>query len=264
MHRPEPEWSQPPHFDALPTPKLVRSLEQFQLGDGGGPACLIARDAKAFRESSDEMQKLVDAWFAEEREHSRLLGEALKRYGGRPIQSHWSFTAFCASRKMLGVRFELQVLLLTEIVSTAYYRLMRRHTRDLPLKQMCSLILRDESGHVAFHLDRVAARLQEKRNPWWPAQFWICGLLAGTMLWINHAAALKSLGARTSEFYGEIILEISRFLRRLERRTSEYKPTNEALDLSGPWRQSDDVCGEDFFTRARRDRRAYPLAVCEE
>jgi hypothetical protein len=201
--------------------KLVRSLEQFELGDGGGPASLIARDAERFRGSSEQMRELVDAWFAEEREHSRLLGAAVRRFGGRRIDSHWSFSAFCACRRALGVTFELQVLLLTEIVSTGYYRVMRRHVPDLAVKQMCSLILRDESGHVAFHLDRVTEK--QRTHPFigsspWEAQFWACGLAAGTMLWVNHGPALKALGARTTEFYREICLEISKFLRRLERR----------------------------------------------
>ena len=103
------------------------------------------------------MRTLVDLWFAEEKEHSRLLSGAVRRFGGRLIKSHWSFTAFCACRRILGVRFELQVLLLTELVSTAYYRVLRRHINDEPVRAMCSLILRDEAGHVAFHRARLAA-----------------------------------------------------------------------------------------------------------
>src|SRR3989442_11632857 len=97
------------------------------------------------------MRAIVDFWFAEEAEHSRLLGRAVDRFGGRHITSHWSFTAFCLCRRTLGVKFELQVLLLTELVSTAYYRVLRRHPPDAPLADMCALILRDEAGHVAFH-----------------------------------------------------------------------------------------------------------------
>ena len=42
----------------------------------------------------------------------------MRRFGGRFIYSHWSFTAFCLCRRTLGVRFELQVLTLTELVSS--------------------------------------------------------------------------------------------------------------------------------------------------
>jgi hypothetical protein len=198
--------------------KLIPSLEQFQLGDGGGPACLIAHDAERFRGQSEEIRKIVDLWFAEEREHSRLLGCAVRRFGGRRIESHWSFTAFCASRRILGVRFELQVLLLTEIVSAAYYRVLRRHADDLPLKEMCSLILRDEAGHVSFHRDRVAAERQTTiagPSLFWEMQFWICGHAAATMLWANHGRCLRALGGTGREYFREVRLGISQFVRRL-------------------------------------------------
>jgi hypothetical protein len=197
---------------------LVRSLEQFQLGDGGGPACLIAWDAERFRSSNDGTRTLVDLWFLEEREHSRLLGDAVARFGGRCIQSHWSFTAFCFVRKFIGVRFELTVLLLTEIVSTVYYKLLRRHGEDPALRSMCQLILRDEAGHVSFHRDRLAqARGGAQPGKAWEFCFRTLGMAAATMLWVNHAPALRALGATRNEFYREIGLELSRFVLRLRR-----------------------------------------------
>ncbi len=225
--RTEPEWQAPITMSPEKIAKLIPSLEQFELGDGGGPASLIAYDAERFRGSSEEMRTLVDLWFTEEREHSRLLSGAVKRFGGRKIKGHWSFTAFCMSRRVLGVRFELQVLLLTEIVSTAYYRLLRRHADDVAVKQMCSLILRDETGHVSFHRDRL---LSEGRSTagfsgfLWELQFWLCGHGAATMLWANHGPCLLPLGASTAEFYREVRLEISRFVRRLERASAVAHP----------------------------------------
>src|SRR5260370_31189096 len=112
---------------------LIKSIEQFRLGDGGGPASLIAYDADRFRNSAEQMRAIVDSWFKEEAEHARLLGCAVKRFGGRFIYSHWRFTAFCLCRRVLGVRFELQVPLLTGLVRTAYYRLLRA---DSPAKSL--------------------------------------------------------------------------------------------------------------------------------
>ncbi|HSH94142.1 MAG TPA: ferritin-like domain-containing protein [Roseimicrobium sp.] len=219
-NRIEPDWNSPISLQSHEIKELLPSLEQFQLGDGGGPASLIAFDADRFRNSSDEQREVVDLWFTEEREHSRLLGNAVRRFGGRKIESHWSFTAFCTCRRFLGVRFELQILLLTEIVSTAYYRLLRRHVRDEPVKAMCSLILRDEAGHVSFHRDRLAA---EQRNPmtlfglFWQLQFWVCGHVAAAVLWTSHRRCLKALGGTGSEYFAEVRYEIARFIRRLER-----------------------------------------------
>jgi hypothetical protein len=223
-NRPEPDWSAPMNLSAEVVRPLVRSLEQFQLGDGGGPAYLIARNREQFLSGSEGIRPVVDHWFAEEREHSRLLGAAVARFGGHCIRSHWSFTAFCFSRKWFGIRFELTVLLLTEIVSNVYYRLLRRHTTDPALRTMCWLIIRDETGHIAFHRDRLARAASSGRpayGKYWESSFRLLGLAAASMLWVNHAPGLRALGATTPEFYREVWRDVSGFIRCLREEVKE-------------------------------------------
>jgi hypothetical protein len=144
-----------------------------------------------------------------------LLGRAVDRLGGRRITSHWSFTAFCLCRRALGVRFELQVLLLTELVSTAYYRVLLGHSPDAPLAAMCGLILRDEAGHVAFHRDRLAAAGCSPlglAGALWQGQFWFCGHAAATMLWMNHGPCLTAIGGSRAEYFQEVRWQLQRFV----------------------------------------------------
>lgn len=219
QNRPEPDWNAPVNVPPAVLAPMLRSVEQFRLGDGGGPASLIAYDAAGFRNSTEQMRTIVDMWFAEEAEHARLLGCAVKRFGGRIITSHWSFTAFCVCRRVLGVRFELQVLTLTELVSTAYYRMLRNHSPDGPLAAMCELILRDEAGHVAFQRERIASSGVPKpgwRGLLWRMQFMLFGYAAGTMLWINHAPCLKAIGGTRAQYYSEITRQLTRFIRSLK------------------------------------------------
>jgi hypothetical protein len=215
-NRPEPGWGLPVTLPEREFGKVLSSLEQFHLGDGGGPGSLIAFDKGRFEDVSPEAREVVDLWFAEEKEHSRLLGMAVARMGGTPIKSHWSFTCFCLVRKWAGVWAELYILLLTEIVSTAYYRLLKRHCPDVCIKDVCRLILRDESGHVSFHRDRLV-----DKGGWygvvWETLFRGFGLAAGTMLWVNHRGALVALGSSDAEFFVEAWLELGRFVRRLRR-----------------------------------------------
>ena len=218
--RPEPDWSAPLSVPVKMFGPLLSSIEQFRLGDSGGPASLIACNAKGFCDQTTEMRAVVDLWFAEEAEHARLLGCAVRRFGGRVINSHWSFTAFCWCRRLLGVRFELQVLLLTELVSTAYYRVLRARSPDVPLAAMCGLILRDEAGHVAFHRDRLAdarRHLQGMRDAAWRIQFWVLGHAAAAMLWVNHGPCLKAIGGSRAEYFDEVRQQLGRFLRSLHR-----------------------------------------------
>src|SRR3989442_9672843 len=119
--RPEPDW--PASITIRPEilAPLLPSLEQFRLGDGGGPASLIAHDAERFRSRTTEMRFLVDRWFAEEAEHARLLGCAVDRFGGRRITSHWGFPPFCLCRARLAVGLGFPVLLSPELSSPPFY-----------------------------------------------------------------------------------------------------------------------------------------------
>ena len=157
-NRLEPQWDLPVRSQPHIVTKLLPSIQQFQLGDGGGPASLIARDAARYRDSSEETRTLVDLWFKEEREHSRLLGEAVRRLGGDSIQSHWSFSAFCACRRLIGVRAELQILLLTELVSTAYYRVLYYHEVRLQISRFIRRLLGSASATSVATSARLTSR----------------------------------------------------------------------------------------------------------
>lgn len=218
LNRVEPNWQAPITIGGKALKKLKRSLQQFQLGDGGGPAYLIAWNRDGVLACDPGMKTLVDLWFAEEKEHSRLLGGALKRFDVEQIDTHWSFELFCGLRKYLGVRFELSALLLTEIVSHGYYKMLRRYCGDEAVRGMCQLIIRDETGHIAFHRSRLAAgaaRMGREPDYFWEVMFRARGLLAGSVLWINHRSALLALGATDVEFYRLIWKDMGIFLKRL-------------------------------------------------
>lgn len=216
----EPDWKAPVNVPETARSALYQSLREFQLGDGGGPASLIAFNAEVFRSQSEATRQIVDCWFEEEKEHSRLLGGLLARFSVPSIDHHWSFSLFCFLRRVLGVAFELQILTLTELVSTSYYSLLRKHCPDTAVKEVCALILRDEFGHVRFHNARLAADGKGRScgvNRLWRAQFWCCGFASASVLWVSHGRCIKLLGGSTGEFYRNVALQIGRFLYLLAR-----------------------------------------------
>jgi len=233
-NRPEPEWDAPPHpFAAHEKGTLLESVKQFQLGDGGGPAYLIGHDLERYFAKNPQMQKLVDLWFHEEERHSELLGKAVKRLGGEPITGHWSFSAFCGVRKLLGTRFELYALLLTEITSNNYYKLMRKYVGDTALVQMSALIVRDETGHIAFHRDRIAGEMdgRYRLGTLWAAKMYCLALAAGTMLWVNHRKALVNRGATSREFYTGFLAETAHFIGTTRRRRLDLCPAGRGAEI---------------------------------
>jgi len=218
MNRPEPDWGAPLNISEAKRKALAWSLAEYQLGDGGGPCRLIAHNAERLRASAAEIRRVTDLWFAEEGEHSRLLTGAVKRLSGTFVETTYAFRMFCRVRKLFGVQFEMLVLLVVEIVSTGYYRLIRRHAGDPPIEAMCRLILRDEAGHIAFHRDRLAARHYPHGEPWWwrVAFHGLAHACAG-FLWWGHGKCFRTLGASYAELRGHVQSGVHVFLRKLAR-----------------------------------------------
>jgi hypothetical protein len=231
QNRVEPDWDAP---FAMPEEKrrlLAHSLAEYQLGDGGGPCKLIARDAEAYRSSARDIRRVVDMWFAEEAEHSRLLGCAVRRVGGEFVQETFAFRLFCWCRQWMGVQFEMLVLLLVEIVSTGYYRVIRKHVGDPPIADMCRLILRDETRHIDFHHDRLAARHPRGVSWLWRLRFRALGFACAWFLWLGHGRCLKALGGSRAELLEQVGRGMTRFLRALPQRSAEQPGT---LTVSAP------------------------------
>jgi len=110
--------------------------------------------------------------------------------------------------------------LLTELVSTAYYRVLCAHSPDEPVADMCRLILRDEAGHVAFHRERLADLGRSSiglGGAFWQTQFWVCGHAAATMLWVNHGPCLTAIGGLRAEYFSEVRRQLRHFIVSLDR-----------------------------------------------
>ena len=214
-HRPEPDWGALFSMDEAKRAALAKTLAEYQLGDGGGECRLVGFDAESARAVHPDAAEVIDLWFREEAEHSRLLGFALRRVRGEFITTTFGFRWFNRIRCWFGAQFEMLVLLVVEIVSTGYYRIIQRHCGDAPIAAMCGLILRDEAGHIIFHRDRLA----EKSSDW--SAGWrglaIHGLTAGCtgFLWLTHGRWLRTLGGSLGELRAEVRLEKRAFLASL-------------------------------------------------
>lgn len=129
---------------------LIESLRHFQLGESGD-GLHIRHSA---RQTGDEdYAGNVDLFIAEEQRHSRWMGEILRRLKVPLMKQHWSNDAFIRLRRLLGLKHELLILLVAEMIAKRYFRALRDGTQDVTLKAVFSRILSDEEGHLAFHID---------------------------------------------------------------------------------------------------------------
>ena len=214
LNRPEPHWHLPGAEHPKTAAKLARSLSHFQLGESGDGTFLLAEARRACPDDPHYVEAL-DLFIGEEQEHARLLGHLVARFRGEPISRHWTHGCFGLLRRALGLQFELQILVIAEIIGTAYYRLLRAGARDPVLGQVCDLMLRDEAPHLEFHREGFTGR-QAHWGPigrrLWAAQFQVFFLAATGAAWLDHRPALMAVGVERRDFLHEARRECVAFL----------------------------------------------------
>jgi hypothetical protein len=182
----EPDWRRGAGLD----PTVVRSVQRFQVGESGDGANLVAKAGGGAYGTA------VRLFVTEEQNHARLLAKLLAAAGAPTIASHWSDAVFVRLRRALGLRLELLVLLVAEVIALTYYRALRDGTGDPLTTDVAGRILADEERHVPFHRDRLG-----RIGLGWRI------LLAGTavVVAIDHGPALRRLGMTRRRFVVETV-----------------------------------------------------------
>jgi hypothetical protein len=218
LNRPEPHWDRRCPEDPATAAALARSLAHFQLGESGEGTVLLAEARRAYPDDPHYVEALA-LFIGEEQEHARLLEQVVARFGGELTTRHWTHGCFSLLRRALGVQFEIQILVVAELIGTAYYRLLRLGTRDIVLEQVCDLMLRDEARHIEFHSEGVTERQAHwlpLQDALWAAQFQIVFVAAAYAAWLDHRRALTAIGATRHEFFRQARRECAAFLGSLD------------------------------------------------
>ena len=174
----EPDWGR---GSKLPR-SVVKSLQKFQVGESGDGAHLIA---KADSTGDTDYAHAVRLFVAEERNHARMLEELLCVAGAVPIDRHWSDAVFVRLRRSMGLRMEIMILAIAEVIALRYYRALAEGD-DALLTEVAERILADEVRHVPFQCHRL--RVAFARTPTWQR----AGIAAA---WRGLALAVSALVA---------------------------------------------------------------------
>ncbi|MFD4130734.1 ferritin-like domain-containing protein [Streptomyces goshikiensis] len=197
----DPLWSRGAALD----PALVRSLRKFQVGEDGDGSALIG---KAERAGDPVYTEAVRLFVAEEQNHARTLALLLAAGGAGTLSGHWSDAVFVRLRRLLGLRMELLVLMVAEVVALRYYRAVRDGAADPLASEVAGRILADEERHVPFHCRRLREGFAGLPAP---ARRAVAGgwraLLAGAaaLVAVDHGPALRHLGVRRRAFVAETV-----------------------------------------------------------
>ncbi|MEV7562709.1 ferritin-like domain-containing protein [Streptomyces sp. NPDC089795] len=197
----DPDWGQGARLPA----DIVRSIEKFQVGEDGDGSALTA---KADLAGDPVYSRAVRLFIAEEQNHARMLKLLLAAGGAETLDGHWSDAAFVRVRRLLGLRVELLVLMIAEVVALGYYRALRDGATDPLTSEVAGRILADEERHVPFHCVRLREGLAGLPRPARRAVTagWR-GLLAGAaaLVAVDHGPALRTLGVDRGAFVARTV-----------------------------------------------------------
>lgn len=197
----EPDWA----GGASLAGPLARSLQRFQVGEDGDGANLIR---KADDAGDRDYAAAVRLFVAEEQNHARLLALLLGAGGMPTIAAHWSDSVFVRLRRLLGLRLELLVLMIAEVVALRYYRAVSEGTGDPLVSEVAARILADERRHVPFHCLRLREALAALPGPLRVLTLtgWRLLLLGATTVvaW-DHGSALRHLGLKRRRFIADVM-----------------------------------------------------------
>jgi len=198
---------------------LRRSLAVFQLGESGGGTRLMTYVRKVVR--ADKLtgyEEAVQLFVEEEQRHARLLAEMVRYLEGDLLQKQWTNSIFRWLRNHFGVEFNIQVLLIAELVAEVYFGMLYRRLDDKPLRSCCHRLLSDEMRHIAFHTEFLRERLEAMPAWWrslWRAQFWCLHRITAAVVAWDHRDCLAAANVGRLEFCRMTWKSGSRFLRRL-------------------------------------------------
>ena len=194
-------WELGIELDAALRRPLVHSLQRFQIGESGEGRHLRAHAAAT---ADADFAATMDLFIKEEQTHACLMAAILRRLHAPLLESHWSDGCFMFLRHLFGLKEELLVLLLPEMIAKRHFRALHDGTRDPVLRAVFAQICHDEEGHMAFHVDTLQQLFANWS--WWKRAairaLWRVFFRASCLvvMW-DHRAILRGVGISSSLFW---------------------------------------------------------------
>jgi hypothetical protein len=194
--------------DAVRRP-LIASVRRFQLGESGDGKQLLRKAAEA---GDVEYLRAAELFVAEEQQHASLLLRLLGYLGGTPMRRHWSDAVFVRLRRLLGLRTELMVLSVAEVVALSYYGGLAAKTPDPVVRAVATRIVDDEHAHVRFQRHRLHAGFADSSIPVRLLAFafwWLTAIGATAVVAMDHGPLLDAIGYRRVQFVRDVLADFA-------------------------------------------------------
>ena len=197
---------------------LIESVRRFQLGESGDGEQLLRKAARA---GDLDYLRAAELLVAEEQQHAALLLRLLGHLGGEPMCRHWSDAVFVRLRRLMGLRTELMVLTVAEVVALSYYGGLANAGPDGVVRAVAARIVADEHPHVRFQQDRLRAGFAESRVGARALAFafrWLTAIGATAVVAFDHGPLLDAIGYRRRRFIRDVLADFARVASAVLRR----------------------------------------------
>ena len=197
---------------------LIASVRRFQLGESGDGQQLLRKAAQA---GDPEYLRAAELFIAEEQQHAALLLRLLGYLGGKPMRRHWSDAVFVRLRRLMGLRTELMVLTVAEVVALSYYGGLAADGPDPVVRAVAARIVADEHPHVRFQQQRLRAGFAGSGAPMRVLAFglwWVTAIGATVVVAVDHGPLLDAIGYRRTRFIRDVLADFAALANAVLRR----------------------------------------------
>ena len=197
---------------------LIESVRRFQLGESGDGEQLLRKAARA---GDPEYLRAAELFVAEEQQHAALLLRLLGHLGGQPMRTHWSDAVFVRLRRLLGLRTELMVLTVAEVVALSYYGGLANSGPNAVVRAVADRIVADEHPHVRFQTDRLRAGFANSRVGVRALAFafwWVTAIGATVVVSFDHGPILDAIGYLRTRFIRDVLADFAKVAAAVLRR----------------------------------------------
>ena len=192
--RPIPEL--PSRFDPPSLPASVaRSLAIFQLGESGGGTIVEQARESRIAEIDDAYVEAMALFVREENRHADVLAICVRLLGGELIRDNWTARLFVWSRRLIGLRLKVIVLLAAEVVGICYYHLLASRLPRGDIRSWLDELVADERSHLEFHCEFLRSQVTNQWRRWLFILTWRATMLAAAIaVMLDHRAAIRDVG----------------------------------------------------------------------
>ncbi len=176
---------------------LARSLAIFQLGESGGGSIIEQARQSGIAEIDDDYADAMALFVKEENRHADVLAQCVRLLGGKLIRDNWTARLFVGSRRLIGLRLKVIVLLAAEVVGTCYYHLLASQMPSSEIKNWLSELVKDETSHLYFHCQFLRSQTPSKSRQFLFKIVWrttMCAAAVAVML--DHRDAIRDMSLR--------------------------------------------------------------------